>query len=172
MDETQSMAQAMAAAQNGDKLAYGRVLGYSRTWCLKYFRSRVADGQIEDLVQEVLLAVHAKRHTFDANQPYAPWLAAIARYKWIDYLRGLYRRAEVDLPQTLAADDEEEPLLAHLSLAQLLKLLKPAQSQVIKLVKLEGRTVEEAARLTGQSQALVRVNIHRGLKNILMVLEQ
>jgi RNA polymerase sigma-70 factor (ECF subfamily) len=132
----------------------------------------MAAHQIEDLVQEVLLAVHAKRHTFDTDLPYAPWLAAIARYKWVDYLRNLYRRSEVDLPQTLVAEDEEEPLIAHLSLMQLLTKLKPAQAQVIKLVKIEGRTIEEASHITGQSQALVRVNIHRGLQKILQVLEQ
>jgi RNA polymerase sigma factor (sigma-70 family) len=167
-DDMQSL---MAAAQTGDQKAYAAVLAYARSWCARFFARRTPPGAADDLVQETLMAIHAKRHTFDPSLPFGPWLATIARRKWIDYLRQVTRRAEVDLPETVEAETEEDALAAHLSLEKLLARLKPGQAQVIRLVKIDGLAVEEAASRSGQSPALVRVNIHRGLKRLAALVE-
>ena len=89
-----SMAHMMAAAQRGDREMYRVLLGEVQLWLARYFRKRVPPAQLDDLVQEVMMAVHAKRATWDPTRAFYPWLAAIARYRWVDHLRKVYRSAE------------------------------------------------------------------------------
>src|SRR3546814_3353082 len=86
-----TFARLMAAAQKGDKTAYNVLLSETGMWLERYFRRRVPPHQLEDLVQDVLLALHAKRSTYDTSRPFLPWLAAIARYRWVDHLRKVYK---------------------------------------------------------------------------------
>jgi RNA polymerase sigma-70 factor (ECF subfamily) len=120
----------------------------------------------EDAVQDVLLAVHEKRHTYDPSRPFGPWLAAIARYKWIDRLRSLKVEATEPLDENIGVPDHEDTVIAGSTFQQLLATLKPQQAEAIRLVKLEGYSVEEAAKATGQSVSLIKVNTHRGLKRL------
>lgn len=165
----------MAAAQHGDKAAYRLLLDELRSWLARYFRRRLPDAHIDDAVQETLLAIHNKRHTYDPVRPFLPWLAAIARYKWIDRLRVMRaHHAETlddDLPEYLQAGDHGEAVLSAAVLSELLGTLKPGQADVIRLVKLGGHSIDEAALLTGQSPALVKVNIHRGLRRLALLVE-
>ena len=80
----------MSAVQAGDALIYEKLLGELVVWLRGYYRRRLPPGTVDDVVQDVLLAVHEKRATYDPNRPFGPWLAAIARYKWIDrnYIEG------------------------------------------------------------------------------------
>ena len=117
----------------------------------------------DDAVQDTLIAIHEKRHTYDRQRPFGPWLAAIARYKWIDRLRVLKSRATEELDRDIPVPDYEEAVTSATSLERLLAELRPAQARVIRLVKLEGLSIEEAAVRTGQSASLVKVNIHCGL---------
>lgn len=125
---------------------------------------------VDDLVQETLLSVHAKRASYDSSRPYYPWLAAIARYRWIDALRKLTSHEELgeaDAP----VSSEEDAVLSRLSLDGLLGRLPPAQANVITLTKIEGLSIHEASQVTGQSEALVKVNVHRGLKKLSAMVE-
>jgi RNA polymerase sigma-70 factor (ECF subfamily) len=124
---------------------------------------------VDDAVQDTLLAIHEKRHTYDPARPFGPWLAAIARYKWIDRLRSMKARPTEALSDTISVGDHEEAVTSATSLERLLRDLKPAQSEVIRLVKLQGFSIEEAAAKTGQSVSLVKVNIHRGLARLASV---
>ena len=161
----------MKAAQAGDAVAYRRLLGEISLWLKRYYSRRLPPSMVDDVSQEVLLAVHAKRHTYDPERPFLAWLAAIARYKWIDLIRSLQSNATVPLDDELAApQDDEMTVTSAWSLEKLLGTLKPAQAEVIRLVKLEGRSVEEASRATGQSVSLVKVNIHRGLGRLVAFL--
>jgi RNA polymerase sigma factor (sigma-70 family) len=153
----------MAAAQRGDADAYRRVLAEATVWLRRFFLRRLPPSMIDDAVQDTLLAVHEKRHTFDPSQGFGPWLAAIARYKWIDRLRAEHRADMVPLEDDLPVPDHEERVTTAHALERLLAMLRPAQAEVIRLVKLQGLSIEEAARRTGQSASLVKVNIHRGL---------
>ena len=129
--------------------------------------SRLPD-EVEDLVQETLLAVHNQRHTYDPAQPLTAWVHAIARYKLVDLLRR--RAVREDLHDSL---DETAELLAapeapaaesRRDLLRLLDELPERQRLPILHVKLEGLSVAETARLTGMSQPAVKVGVHRGLK--------
>ena len=113
---------------------------------------------------------HEKRHTYDPTRPFGAWLAAIARYKWIDALRSLKAKATEVLDSDVPVPGHEDALVDAWSLDKLLRTLKPNQSQVIRLVKLEGHSIVEASQMTGQSEALVKVNIHRGLRRLISLL--
>lgn len=168
-----SLARLMAASQKGDANAYRVLLSEVQGWLERYFRRRVAPAQLDDLVQEVLLAVHNKRATWDPTRAFLPWLAAIARYRWVDHLRKVYRNAEGELSDhDQPQDSEEEAVLARMSLERLFVHLPEKQSEAIALVKIEGLSIAEASAKTGQSESLVKVNIHRGLKRLSALVEK
>ena len=156
----------MRAAQSGDSQAYRILLGRAAAWLKRFYLRRLPPSMVDDAVQDALLAMHEKRHTFDPARPFGPWLAAIARYKWIDRLRQVAGMKTEALDDDIAVDDHEDAIVTAASLARLLAELKPAQARAIRLVKLQGFSIEEASRETGQSPSLVKINIHRGLARL------
>jgi RNA polymerase sigma factor (sigma-70 family) len=161
----------MAAAQRGEAAPYRRLLSELRPWLLRYFARRLPPSAVEDAVQDTLIAIHTKRHTWQPDRPFGPWLAGIARYKWIDRLRAASRHAADELPDTLSTPDHESAVTSAAALHGLMATLKPAQAEVIRLVKLDGLSIEAAALRTGQSATLVKVNIHRGLARLARLIE-
>lgn len=160
----------MASSQDGDRACYRALLAGARDWLLRYYASRIAPHMVEDLVQDTLLSLHRKRATYDPRRAFYPWLAAIARYRWIDALRKLTKTEALgDFDAPVAAPDDA--ILARLSLDSLLAHLPPAQATAITLTRISGRSVAETARLTGQSESLVKVNVHRGLKKLAALVE-
>lgn len=166
-----SLQQLMALAQKGDASAYRAVLIACQRWLVRFFSGRIAPAQVDDLVQETLASLHTKRASYDPTRPFLPWLAAIARYRWVDQLRRTYRAREEELNDQIAGAGEEESIAAKISLDRLLGLLPDRQAKVIRLVKIDGHTVAEAALRSGQSEPLVKVNIHRGLKKLAALIE-
>jgi RNA polymerase sigma-70 factor (ECF subfamily) len=156
----------MVAAQGGQGGAYRRLLGELRLWLLRYYARRLPPAYVDDAVQEALIAIHEKRHTYDPARPFRPWLAAVARHKWIDRLRSMGREPRVVPPDDLALPGHDEALASAELLGRLLARLKPAQADVIRLTRLGGFSIEETAAQTGQSVPLVKVNIHRGLARL------
>jgi RNA polymerase sigma-70 factor (ECF subfamily) len=165
-----SLRRAMACALDGDKAAYRLLLDVSRDWLLAYYRRRAAPAMIDDLIQETLISVHSKRQSFDPSRPYLPWLAAIARYRWVDALRRMRDTDEMH-PEEVASDEDDSRIVARLSISRLLAQLPARQANVIVLTRIEGRSVAEAARISGQSENLVKVNVHRGLKKLAALVE-
>ena len=161
-------------AQRGDRQAYATMLVACRSWLQRYFRRKVHPEQIDDLVQETLLSVHRKLASYDPARPVIPWLAAIARYRFVDQLRLAYRAAAdaVLEDDTATVDDGAEAVIARVSLDRLFEALPEAQCRVIELVKIEGLTISEVSASTGQSESLVKVNIHRGLKRLASLIER
>ena len=153
----------MAAAQSGDTVAYRTLLMDVSAWLRRYFARRLPPSFVDDTVQDTLLAIHQKRHTYDPARPFGPWLAAVARHKWIDRLRAQKGSSSEALHDDIAVADHGDAVTSAWSLEGLLRQIKPAQAEVIRLVKLQGLSIEEAATATGQSASLVKVNIHRGL---------
>jgi len=165
-----SLERLMAASQRGDRAAYRALLADCRKWLTRYFSRRIAPHQIDDLVQETLVSMHCKLATWDAARPFLPWLAAIARYRWIDVLRR--QRDEIELGENdVSVGAEDEAVHARLSIDHLMTLLPPKQAQAITLVKIEGASIAEASKICGQSESLVKVNIHRGLKKLAELIE-
>ena len=168
-----TFARLMAAAQDGDKVATNVLLSEAGLWLERYFRRRVAPHSIDDLVQDVLIAFYTKRATWDPSRPFLPWLAAIARYRWVDHLRKVYKHDGQELMDDDAVEDsEEEVVLARVSLDRLFGNLPEKQAQAIEMVKIAGLSIREAAEKTGQSESLVKVNIHRGLKKLASMVER
>ena len=123
---------------------------------------------VEDLVQECLLAMHNQRHTYQSDQPLTPWVHAIARYKMIDLLRAKSSREAlhdpIDDELAVFADSLTEARDAKRDLSGLLDTLPDRHRLPIVHVKIEGLSIAEAARVTGMSESAVKVGIHRGLK--------
>src|SRR5207247_1171292 len=137
-----------------------------------YYKGKLAGigrgvAEAEDLVQETVLAIHLKRHTYDPAEPLTPWVHAVARYKLIDFLRRT-RVSSADVPideanLPLAHDDNVDAESSH-DLKRLLQRLPEKMRCSIEAVKLEGQSIAEAADRCGLSESSVKVNIHRGLK--------
>jgi RNA polymerase sigma-70 factor, ECF subfamily len=160
----------MMASLGGDEGAYRNVLGRLSGYLRGYYKTRLAArSDVEDLVQETLLAIHVRRHTYDSDQPFTPWVYAIARYKLIDYLRrtraSLKKVPLDDVPQ-IAAYDDHLASESSLDLNQLLERLAPKVRDAIRYVKLEGLSTAEAADRARMSESAVKVNVHRGMKTL------
>jgi RNA polymerase sigma-70 factor (ECF subfamily) len=167
-----TLARLMAMSQQGDRVAYASLLEACQRWLRGYYARRIAPAQLDDLVQETLIALHTKRASWDNTRPFLPWLAAIARYRWVDHLRRLYRADETALDIDVAGIDEEPAIAARITLERLFGILPEAQARAIALVKIEGLSIAEASEAIGQSESLVKVNIHRGLKKLAHMIEK
>jgi RNA polymerase sigma-70 factor (ECF subfamily) len=154
----------------GDAAAYHILLGELAAHLRAFLRRRLArlPEEIEDLVQELLLAIHNHRHTYDPEQPLTAWVQAIARYKLIDLLRrrsrtdGLHDPLDEEGELFAAADSEAAE--ARYDLAKLLQELPDRQRLPILYVKIEGGSVADTAKRIGMSESAVKIGIHRGLK--------
>lgn len=153
-----------------DAAAYERFLRELSAHLRAFLRRRLAQrpDEVEDLVQETLLAVHNQRHTYRPDMPVTAWVHAIARYKLIDWLRAHAvkeaRNDPLDEADELFAASDSEAAEARRDLGQLLRTLPDKQRLLIEYVKLGGLSVVETARLTGLSESAVKVGVHRGLK--------
>ncbi|MFY8154716.1 MAG: sigma-70 family RNA polymerase sigma factor [Hyphomicrobiales bacterium] len=162
----------MRLALDGDQVAYKTLLAA----LVPHVRGRVrhvlarsgrGQAEVEDIVQETLLAVHLKRATWDRSMPLTPWLNAVTRHKTIDLLRRVGARGEVDLDdavETLAAPEEggERQLDVH----RMLSALDGRQRQIVEQVSLAGRSAAEVGGQLGMSEGAVRVALHRALKKL------
>jgi RNA polymerase sigma-70 factor (ECF subfamily) len=155
----------------GEATAYHQFLRELSAHLRAFLRKRLVQlpDDVEDLVQESLLAVHLQRHTYDATQPLTAWVHAIAKYKLVDLLRRRSGRERV----TGALDDDAQDLLAasavdaadaRRDLRTLLEQLPDRQRLPIVHMKLGGMSTAETARATGMSESAVKVGVHRGLK--------
>jgi len=166
---------AMRAALAGDGAAYQRLLAalvpYLRNLCRKSCaRAGLSASEAEDAVQETLLAIHLKRHTWDPDQALTPWLSAIARNKVIDMLRRRGRRAETDIADfedVLAAPQEGAGVEREMDRQDALRLLDQLsgkQREAIEAVSIRGESLRDAAKTLGVTEGALRVSVHRGLK--------
>ncbi|ESQ79759.1 hypothetical protein AEYBE204_07905 [Asticcacaulis sp. YBE204] len=156
----------MRDAQGGDARAYRALLLSLRPWLLSYFKRRLRGGDVEDLVQMTLLSLHEKRHTYDPQAAFMPWIAAVARHKLIDYVRKAERRVHIELTEDLGLADGLSTELAHRDVSVLLAQLPAEQARFISLQRIEGLTTDEIATRTGKNPSAVKVSIHRGLKKL------
>ena len=168
MDEVE-LARLMRAAIAGDEKAYGDFLQRAACLVRNFARRKIVHGGIdpEDIVQEVLLAIHLKRHTWRQNAPVTPWLYAIANYKIIDAFRRRGRRVEIEIgeiAETFAAPEPET--ISDREIGRALQTLAPGQRSVVAAVSVAGRSISETAASLGMSETAVRVALHRGLTAI------
>ena len=162
----------MVAGLNGDAIAHRALLGRLSAHLRAYFKRKLGRigrslEEAEDLVQDALMAIHTRRHTYDPRAPLTPWVYAIARYKLIDHLR-YTRSSSANVPieeaEELFAENDHIGSESALDLHRLLGGLPEKMRRAIQCVKIEGLSVAEAAARCGMSQSAIKVSIHRGLK--------
>jgi RNA polymerase sigma-70 factor, ECF subfamily len=161
----------MRSAISGDDAAYDRLLKAVTPVLRAGARRGLARAgqplnQSEDIAQDILLAVHLKRHTWDVNAPFAPWLFAIARNKLIDQLR----RREKRFAETLSEPVEERASPSEL--AAQLESLPARQREVLQSIAVENASIRETAAKFSMSEGAVRVALHRGLATLTAKLRQ
>jgi RNA polymerase sigma-70 factor (ECF subfamily) len=170
-------AAAMRAARRGDDAEYARLLGEMAGVLRAFVRRRLSGlglspHDAEDVVQEALIAIHAKRATWDETRPILPWVHAIARYKTLDAARrrGRARRLTVDAPAEdfaeIVAAPEGPPPGAEADAQRLLAALPDGQRKAVEAVALDGLSAAEAGEKLGMNAGAVRVALHRGLKRL------
>lgn len=168
----------MARAQSGDSEAYRRLLEQITPYvhALAIRRSR-DPSDAEDAVQDVLLTIHAIRHTYDPSRPFGPWLVTIAHRRIVDWVR----RRERTRSREAAIEPRHETFRAvqtnideagsdGRALRAAVDSLPPVQRQAIKLLKLQEMSLKEAAAMSGMSIASLKVTTHRALKRLRRIL--
>jgi RNA polymerase sigma-70 factor (ECF subfamily) len=160
-------------AQKGDEAAYAAALRLIAERLRGYFKRRLSSlsDETEDLVQETLIALHAKRGTYDPALPVANWVFAIAGYKLVDFWRRHGRREALHQPldltdETVFADETSKDVAAEHDVHILLDQLPAQQRSAILLTRIEGLSMSEASNRSGVSVAALKVQVHRGLKRL------
>ena len=164
----------MRAAQAGDARAYSSLLNLLAPLVRDLVRQRLRFLQpqdVDDLVQDVLLSVHAARATYDPRRPFRPWLGAIVRNRIADGARRYVRRSALEVPADRPAEtfpDNDANMSADQygdaeALAQAMARLPHSQRQAIELMKLREMSLKEASAVTGTSIGALKVSVHRGI---------
>lgn len=160
----------MVDGLNGDAAAHETLLRLIVPILRGFYRRRMrgATDDIEDLVQDTLIAVHTRRATYDRDRQFTAWLFAIARYKMIDQFRRGSRFQPLDgAEHDIAAPDFEADVAARLDIDDLLATLPPKQARMIRATRIEGLSVAEAALTDAIGESDVKVSVHRGLKALM-----
>ena len=167
----------MRKSQAGDSTSYMELLRKISRMLKSFVENsfqrlgiRSSEGR-EDVIQEILLAIHSKLATYDKDEHFLPWLYAIARYKVVDH----FRRNRVSLHHSVPIEDEIETLEATVAMpdapkgndiVKLMESLPEKQRTVLRLVKFEGLSVKEVSAKTGYSASDVKVTVHRAIKEL------
>ena len=168
----------MRAAQDGDGAAYSRLLSEILP-LLRRVAARKWPGEADGIVQEILLSVHAVRHTYDPARPFMPWLMTIASRRIADAARRSYARAANEttvevMPETFDGDEtknEQDRSDDQDAIRHAMAALPEGQRQAVELLKLKGLSLEEASAATGKSVTALKVTVHRALKAMRQALE-
>src|SRR5712664_1665789 len=170
----------MLASRDGDAASHRALLDRLSRRLRAYYKGKLARigrgaAEAEDLVQEAVLAIHFKRHTYDPVEPLTPWVHAIARYKLIDFLRRT-RTSLADVPideaDAIAAHDDNVDAESTFDVRRLMERLPKNMRCSIEAVKLDGLSIAEAAKRCGISESGVKMGIHRGLKTLAALISQ
>jgi RNA polymerase sigma-70 factor, ECF subfamily len=163
------LAGLLRAAIAGDERSYASFLEQVALMIRRFLRPKIRNFTIdaEDIVQETLLAIHLKRHTWITDAPVTPWIFTIARHKFVDAIRRSRRRGEISLEGTaeVASQEVQEPLVSR-DIGRVLGMLTPVQRAVVAAISVEGCSIAETAKRLGKSETAIRVSLHRGLSAI------
>lgn len=169
----------MRSAIGGDEVAYRRLLTELTRTLRPIVRRGIsgisaAGGEVEDVVQEVILAIHLKRHTWDQSKPLGPWLMAVARNKMIDDLRRRGRRAEVpidNLLDQLEMGGHEDAIHAY-DVNRVLERLTGKSRDIVQAITIDGHSARDVADRLGMTEVAVRVSLHRSLKALSQIYQE
>jgi RNA polymerase sigma-70 factor, ECF subfamily len=167
----------MALAQAGNRHEYRELLleiePYIRSISRRCFKH---EADVEDAVQDVLLTVHAIRHTYDPRRPFAPWLAAIANRRIIDRLRRQTRKAAREIEftsehETFSQAPPNRDEMAERALLEAIERLPPDQREAVRMLKLSEMSLKEASKRSGRSVSALKVATHRAVANLRRLLK-
>lgn len=167
--DEQELAMLLQAAIAGDEKAYATFLRRAGAMVRGFARRRIIDGSLdpEDIVQETLLAIHTKRHTWMSDAPVLPWIFAIARFKLIDAFRKRGRRVEIELDDIIdTVAQQETETVSERDMRRVIDALTPGQRSVVAAISIEGHSIGETAAKYNMTESAVRVTLHRGLRAI------
>jgi RNA polymerase sigma factor (sigma-70 family) len=157
----------MTDGLDGDAGAHAALLRALVPLLQSFYRRRMrgAEHEVEDLVQETLIAVHTRRASYDRERPFVAWLYAIARYRMIDHFRRQRITVPVDdLADILVAEGFEDACAARMDVARLLSGLSTKQARAIRDTHIDGMSVAEAAQAACIGESDVKISVHRGMK--------
>ena len=170
-EQTKALADLLRKANAGDAACYRLFLERLTPFVRGMARRGIGRvgtpvADLEDAVQETLLAVHLKRHTWREDQPIGPWIGAITRYKLIDLARKYGRRKEIELDEhfELAAPEPDDPSLPDHEMNRLFASISDTQSTIVRSISIKGISIREVAGTLNMTEGAVRVALHRGLK--------
>jgi RNA polymerase sigma-70 factor (ECF subfamily) len=164
----------MRLAQGGDSVAYGDLLESIAPRIRQVVRRRrgfAGVEAVEDIVQDVLLSVHAVRATYDPERPFTPWLLAIVRHRLADHARRHFRQRAHEMAaddagvtfDEVPANTREEETGDAAALGAAIRALPAGQRQAIELLKLKEMSLKEASTRTGLSIGALKVATHRAM---------
>lgn len=164
------------SAINGDPLAYEDFLHQTasllRSYLMKLMKSSVrCKEKAEDLVQDILLSIHQKRHLYRTSEPILPWVYSIARYRYIDSLRAEARRPQysewVDNYDDFLSTTEPVPdFPLNEKIEKMLAVLPQNQQTILKMAKMDEIPLAEISEKMQTSLASVKISVHRALKKL------
>ncbi|WP_435257638.1 sigma-70 family RNA polymerase sigma factor [Thioclava sp. FR2] len=175
--ETDDWDVLLAAGIAGDSAAYRRFLYLVTPVIRGIVRSRgtaLGEAVCEDIVQEVLLAVHLKRHTWKQDSPVRPWVYAIARYKVVDGFRSRGQRVHVPIEsvaESLPAAEAADPTVAW-DMEKMIGKLDGRSADIVRRIGLNGESIAETGEALLMSEGAVRVALHRALKRLAALRER
>ena len=177
-EREQRWAEAMRAERRSDAIAYERMLkevatALRRSLAPRLVRVGLGAHEAEDLVQEILIGLHRKRHTWDPARPFLPWLHTITRYKLIDFMR--HRRGDTRRRVDLALEDwveivespADEADFSTWEVDRHLAVLPVSQRKIVRAIAVEGASVRSVAQGLATSEGAVRVTLHRAIRRLL-----
>ena len=177
-EREQRWAEAMRAERRGEAVAYERMLkevatALRRSLAPRLVRVSLGAHEAEDLVQEILIGLHRKRHTWDPARPFLPWLHTITRYKLIDFMR--HRRGDTRRRVDLALEDwveivespADEADFSTWEVDRHLAVLPVSQRKIVRAIAVEGASVRSVAQGLATSEGAVRVTLHRAIRRLL-----
>lgn len=172
-----SLDDLLRAANRGDHRAYEVFLRAVSPLVRGIARSRASGlgaDICEDIVQETLLAIHQKRHTWREDMPVRPWLYAIVRYKVVDAFRARGHRVNVPIEnfsEILAAEPDTDPTMDS-DARRVIAQLDPRSARIVSAIGLEGASIAETSAALDMTETAVRVALHRGLKKLAQLRER
>lgn len=166
----------MRAALDGDDEAYRRLLKHLPVLLRMVFRGKfgkygISASDQEDIIQDVLIAIHLRRVQWDPTMPLLPWVFAITQNKIIDEVRRRVRRREVDLRHLPLKDIKEETTAINAvhDVDRILKILPPRNRKIVSSIRIEGYSTRELAQQLGISEVAVRILLHRSIKGLIKI---
>jgi len=162
----------MSAAQAGDADAYRALLAEVALRMRRLVCARapwLGRADVEDIVQDILLALHTARATWDPTRPFMPWIAGIARNRLADHARRYARRqafdqAAHDLGEVFSSTPGQghaEGVVNLMSVRRAMDGLTAGERDAFEMVRLRQLSLAEAAGRRGSTVGAMKVAVHR-----------